>query len=112
MSAFFGVSRAAYYVWVNKLDRENPDPERMKLVQEACEASHRIYGYCRVTLWLKQKHALAINHKAVLQLMNKLDIRSRVRKRKMHKKLEEIGTYHRYPNVLNRDFVATRPNQK
>ena len=30
----------------------------------------------------------------------------------MHKKLEEIGTYHRYPNVLNREFVATKPNQK
>lgn len=44
--------------------------------------------------------------------MNKLSIRSVARKRKMYKKLEEIGTYHRYPNLLNRDFVATRPNQK
>jgi putative transposase len=30
----------------------------------------------------------------------------------MHKKLEEISSYHRYPNVLNRDFIATKPNQK
>ena len=44
--------------------------------------------------------------------MNKLGIRSQARKPKMYKKLEEIGTYHRYPNVLNRDFVATKPNQK
>ena len=84
----------------------------MELVQEAYEASHKIYGYRLVTLWLKQKRALAINHKAVLRLMNKLNIRSRARKRKMYKKLEEIGTYHFYPNVLNRDFLATRPNQK
>ena len=28
------------------------------------------------------------------------------------KKLEDIGTYHRYPNVLKRDFVAAKPNQK
>ena len=82
------------------------------LVQEAYEASHKIYGYRRITLWLKQKHALVINPKAVLRLMNKLNIRSRARKRKMYKNLEEIGVYHRYPNVLNRDFVATRPNQK
>jgi len=112
MCYFFGVSRAAYYVWVNKLDREDPDRERMELVQEAYETSHKVYGYRRITLWLKLKRALVINHKAVLRLMNKLNIRSRARKRKRYKKLEEIGTYHCYPNVLNRDFVATRPNQK
>ena len=44
--------------------------------------------------------------------MGKLGIRSQARKPKLHKKLEEIGTYHRYPNVLNREFVATEPNQK
>ncbi len=112
MCTFLGVSRAAYYAWVKKLDREDPDGERLELVQAAYEASHKIYGYRRITLQLKQKHALKINSKAVLRLMNKLNIRSRARKRKMYKKLEEIGTYHRYPNVLNRDFVATRPNQK
>ncbi len=112
MCIFFGVSRAAYYAWVNKLDREDPDRERMALVQEAYETSHKIYGYRRVTLWLKQRRALVINHKTVLRLMNKLNIRSRARKRKMYRKLEEIGTYHRYANVLNRDFMASRPNQK
>ena len=44
MCAFFGVSRAAYYAWVNKLDQADPDRERMELVQEAYEASHKIYG--------------------------------------------------------------------
>ena len=112
MCEFFGVSRAAYYAWVKKMDQEDPDRVRMALVQEAYVASHQIYGYRRVTLWLKQKHALAINHKAVLRLMNRLNIRSRARKRKMYRQLEEIGTYHRYPNLLNRNFTAERPNQK
>jgi len=66
----------------------------------------------RITIHLQRKLGLQINHKAVLRLMNKLGIRSQARKLKMYKKLEEIGTYHRYPNVLNRDFVATKPNQK
>ena len=112
MGIFLGVSRAPYYGWESRLEQEDPDRDRMALVQEAYEASHKIYGYRRITLWLKQKHALVINPKAVLRLMNKLNIRSRARKRKMYKNLEEIGIYHRYPNVLNRDFVATRPNQK
>jgi transposase InsO family protein len=68
--------------------------------------------YRRITIHLQRKQGLRINHKAVLRLMSKLGIRSQARKPKMYKKLAEIGTYHRYPNVLNRDFVATKPNQK
>ena len=41
-----------------------------------------------------------------------LGIRSQARKPQIYKKLEEIGTFHRYSNVLNREFVATKPNQK
>lgn len=112
MCEFFGVSRAAYYAWIQKLEHGDPDQERMRLVLAAYEANHKIYGYRRITLWLKQKQGFGMNHKAVLRLMNKLGIHSRARQRKMYKKLSEIETYHRYPNVLNRDFVATRPNQK
>jgi transposase InsO family protein len=112
MCEFFGVSRAAYYEWVRKIEQDDPDQERMEQIQAAYEASHNTYGYRRITLQLQQKQSLHINHKAVLRLMNKLGIRSVARKRKMYKKLEEIGTYHSYPNLLNRDFVATRPNQK
>jgi len=112
MCAFFGVSRAAYYAWLGKLEKGDRDQERMEQVQQAYEANHQVYGYRRIALWLRQERQVVINHKAVLRLMNKLGIHSRARKRKMYRKLEELGTYHTYPNVLNRDFVATRPNQK
>ena len=112
MCEFFAVSRAAYYAWVKKLEEADPDQERMEQVQAAYETSHRTYGYRRITLHLQQKEGLSINHKAVLRLMHKLHIRSVARKPKLCKKLEEFGTYHTYPNLLNRDFVATRPNQK
>jgi transposase InsO family protein len=112
MCEFFAVSRAAYYAWIKKLAEPDPDQERMEQIQAAYEASHNTYGYRRITLHLQQKQALAINHKAVLRLMRKLNIRSVARKRKIYKKLEELDIYHSYPNLLNRDFVATRPNQK
>ena len=53
-----------------------------------------------------------MNHKAVLRLMNRLGIRSVARQRKMFTKMSQLETYHTYENVLNRDFTATRPNQK
>jgi hypothetical protein len=112
MCEFFAVSRAAYYEWVRKLEEPDPDQERLAQVQTVYQTSHRTYGYRRITLDLQQKQGLCINHKTVLRLMRKLNIRSVARKPKLHKNLEEIGIYHKYPNLLNRDFAASHPNQK
>ena len=112
MCKFFGVSRAAYYTWLKHLEQADPAAERKQLIQEAYEKSHKIYGYRRITLWLRKNKEACINHKAVLRLMNKLNIHSVARKRKIYKKITELGTYHRYENVLNREFIASHPNQK
>ena len=84
MCEFFGVSRAAYYEWVRKLVETDPDQERMEQVQTAYEASHKTYGYRRITIHLQQKMGICINHKAVLRLMGKLGIRSQARKPGRH----------------------------
>ncbi len=68
----------------------------MEWVQEAYEQSHKTYGYRRITFWLRK-------HK---------NIRSIARRRKIAKKLAELDIYHHYANVLNREFLAVRPNQK
>jgi len=112
MCKFFSISRAAYYAWVKHSSQPDKDAEGMRLIQEAWEKSRKIYGYRRVTLWLQQKKGLSINHKAVLRLMKKMKIRSVARKRKPYKKMTELGTYHRYENILNRDFSAEKANQK
>jgi transposase InsO family protein len=112
MCTFFGISRAAYYAWRKRMDRSDPDAERKQQVQEAYDASKKTYGYRRIGLWLRQKRAVIINHKAVLRLMNRLGIHSVARQRKVFTKISQLETYHRYENVLNRDFSATRPNQK
>jgi len=112
MCAFFGVSRAAYYAWAKRIEMPDRDAERMAQVLEAYQASHRTYGYRRVTMSLQTQRRICINHKAVLRLMNKLGIHSVARKRKVFKKLDGIEGFHHYPNLLARDFTATRPNQK
>jgi putative transposase len=112
MCEFFGVSRAAYYEWLKHLPEPDPDRERLEWVQEAYEKSHKTYGYRRITFWLRKHKDIRINPKAVLRLMNKLNIRSIARKRKISKKLAELDIYHRYDNVLNREFMAARPNRK
>jgi putative transposase len=112
MSAFFGISRAAYYAWRKRIDRLDADAERKELIQAAFQASKQTYGYRRIGLWLREKREVIINHKAILRLMHQLGIRSIARQRKPYRKTSQLETYHRYENVLNRDFTATRPNQK
>ena len=75
MCEFFGVSRAAYYAWVKRLQEKDRDLERMQQIQAVYEKSHKSYGYRRITIQLQDKHGLQINHKAVLRLMRKLGIR-------------------------------------
>jgi len=112
MCKFFGISRAAYYAWVKRLDQPDPDRERMEQVREAYEKSHRIYGYRRISLWLLKQKGICMNHKAVLRLMNKLNIRSVARQRKIFRRMAKAQIYHHYENVLQRKFSASQPNQK
>jgi transposase InsO family protein len=112
MCVFFGVSRAAYYAWLKRLDQPDKDAKRMALIKEAWEKSHKTYGYRRISLWLRQHKGIVVNHKAVLRLMNKLNIQSVARKRKPYQKLSQLDSYHRYDNVLDRQFTAEKPNQK
>jgi transposase InsO family protein len=112
MCQFFGVSRAAYYVWVKRLEQSDPNTDRIQLIEEAYEKSHRTYGYRRIAMWISKNKGVVINRKAVLRLMNRLNIHSVARKRKIYKKVTELGTYHRYENILNREFTASCPNQK
>lgn len=112
MCAFLKVSRAAYYAWMHKLDEPDPDAPHLALIQQAYQASHRTYGYRRISLWLRQKRGMVINPKAVLRLMRKLQIRSCARRRRFFRNGETSGMAQHYPNRLERDFAASRPNQK
>jgi putative transposase len=84
----------------------------MALVQEAFQRSHRTYGYRRIAVWLRSQKGIQINGKAVLRLMNKLEIRPLARRRRVYRSLEQMPAEHTYPNRLQRDFAASHPNQK
>jgi putative transposase len=112
MCTFLKVSRAAYYAWKKRSSKPDRDTERMKLIEKAFQSSHNTYGYRRIQIWIQQKTGITINHKAVLRLMNKLAIHSVARRRKFVRRAEDYGIFHRYANILKRDFSASRPNQK
>ena len=108
MCRFFDVSRSGYYDYVKRMDipaRDLPLAEKIK----ECQAKNgKTYGYRRIHIWLERQ---GIHHdpKTILRVMQKYNLLSEIRR----KKYRNYGDYlHRYPNLLNRDFNADRPNQK
>ena len=108
MCRFFNVSRSGYYDYVKRMDipaRDLPLAEKIK----ECQAKNgKTYGYRRIHIWLERQ---GIHHdpKTILRVMQKYNLLSEIRR----KKYRNYGDYlHRYPNLLDRDFNADRPNQK
>ena len=108
MCRFFDVSRSGYYDYVKRIDTLAWDLPLAEKIRECQERSHSTYGYRRVHIWL-ERQGIHKNPKTILRVMQKYNLLSVVRR----KKYRNYGAHlHRYPNLLNRDFHADRPNQK
>ncbi|OEF95966.1 integrase, partial [Vulcanibacillus modesticaldus] len=69
-----------------------------------------IYGYRRIKGWLKRRYNLKVNHKRVQRLMKEMGICAVIRKKRPYYGKKE--PYVISNNNLNRDFHATKPNEK
>ena len=108
MCRFLEVSRSGYYGYVTRMSIPAKDLNLANKIQECQEKCGKTYGYRRVHIWL-ERQGIRHNPKTILRVMQKYNLLSAVRR----KKYRNYGEYlHRYPNLLNRDFKAERPNQK
>lgn len=108
MCKFFEVSRSGYYAFLRRMNIPDKDLPLAEKIKECQEESHRTYGYRRVHIWL-ERQGIYRNPKTVLRVMQKYNLLSVVRRKKFHYCSQYL---HRYPNLLNREFTAERPNQK
>jgi len=69
------------------------------------------YGYRRITAALARSTAAPVNHKCVQRLMQKMGLRALVRSKKRPRDVAGVSDAH-VANVLQRNFLATAPNQK
>jgi putative transposase len=109
-----GVSISGYYKWHKRQssptekDREN---EEIKKYIISCHTKFKgIYGYRRIKTWINRTYKLRLNHKRIQRLMNQLGIRSVIRKKKPYYGKKEAFVVS--DNHLNREFNASRPNEK
>lgn len=103
------MARSSYYYYEKRsqvVDKYNVIKE---LIKQIYSQNKGRYGYRRITLELSNRGVL-INHKTVLQLMRVLGLKSLIRLKKYKSYKGEMGKA--APNILARNFKATKPNQK
>ena len=111
-----GVSRAAYYKWLNRTPslREIENEVILEDIHHLYEQVDGIYGYRRITLTINRKrkeaHQNPINEKRVYRLMNLIGLKSVIRRKR--KRYKKSTAHHVAENVLNREFTAENPNEK
>jgi transposase InsO family protein len=104
-----GLARSTYYYYVKLRTAPDKHSEVKKQITQIYTDNRGRYGYRRITLELRNRGHL-INHKTVQRLMKILGLFCRVRMKKYHSYKGEVGKI--APNLLERNFKATAPNQK
>lgn len=108
-----GISRAAYYKWVHHKpsDKDKEDERIVQAIREISQSNNSLFGCMKMFYVLRNKYHFTCGHNRVYRLMCINDIRSNFRRRaRYHYKSstpEETAE-----NVLNRNFNASRPNEK
>jgi len=103
------MARSSFY-YHQKQSKSSDKYEHIKELIKSIYQKHKgRYGYRRITDEL-QNRAIVINHKTVLRLMKLLGLKSIIRVKKYKSYKGENGKI--APNILQRNFKATAPNQK
>ena len=107
--ALAGLPRSTFYYHLKKLDAPDKYANVKTKIAEIYHKHKGRYGYRRITLELRRS-GININHKTVQRLMSELGLKSIVRIKKYRSYRGKIGKI--APNILSRDFKASKPNEK
>ncbi len=103
------MARSSFYYY----QKQNKIPDKYKAIKEGINSIYKQhkgrYGYRRITDELQNK-GIIINHKTVLRIMKLLGLKSIIRVKKYKSYKGEQGKI--APNVLDRNFKASAPNQR
>lgn len=104
------MARSVFYYHLKKLkegvDKYKHEREEIKSIFHEHKGR---YGYRRITAEMRNR-GYVINHKTVQRIMKSENLKCQIRKVKYRSYKGEVGRI--APNILERDFKASSPNQK
>lgn len=104
-----GLARSTFYYQVKAADVADKYVDMKARICSIFALHKGKYGYRRITLALRNMGE-RINYKTVKRLMDELKLKSSVRVKKYRSYKGLVGKI--APNILDRQFKATRPNEK
>jgi putative transposase len=110
MCRLLGVARAGYYAWLDHpiSDRAQEDERLLRLIRASFLASHGIYGAPRILLDLRERGETCSKHR-VERLMRENGLRALHGYRTRQLPAPKVPAL--IPNILQRQFTASRANQ-
>jgi len=106
-----GLARSTYYYQCQPSVRAEQQSDMEGRIRAVYDKHKGRYGYRRITATLAKSMAEPVNHKCVQRLMQKMGLRALIRAKKRSWGVPDVSDMH-VPNVLQRNFLASAPNQK
>jgi transposase InsO family protein len=103
------LSKSTFYFEINKPGIDIKNEELIEKIKDIFIENKKRYGVRRVTAELHNQ-GIVVNHKKVQRIMNKFELKATKTKIKYHSYIGEVG--HIADNIINRDFEASKPNEK
>ncbi|WP_276310412.1 IS3 family transposase [Planococcus halotolerans] len=103
------IPRSTYYYWIKHHERPDKYKEVKANIAEIYHEHKGRYGHCNIQIELG-KRGTHLDPKTVLKLMKAIGHTCRVGMKKYRSYRGNVGKV--APNVLSRDFMAEKPNQK
>ena len=103
------MARSTFYYHTKRMLEPDGYNDARTAIREIYDRHRGRYGYRRITAQLRNDGML-LNHKTVQKLMVEMNLYGKRKTAKYKSYKGEIGTV--APNVIDRDFTATAPNQK
>ncbi|VVP79661.1 IS3 family transposase ISPsy8 [Pseudomonas fluorescens] len=102
------LARSTFYYQVGALQKPDKHADLKATIQGLYHEHEGRYGYRRITLAIRKKEP--VNEKRVQRLMEDMNLKSLVRPKRYRSYKGLVGKI--APNLLERNFLAQRPNQK
>ena len=112
MCKIIKVDKSSYYHWINAgCVVKRIDHHLNSLIESVFVQGRNNYGTRRISSKLKELHGLLVSRKRISNIMKDLNLKVKM-KRRYKNTTDSNHNFPIAPNVLNRDFYASNPDEK
>ncbi|WP_230752775.1 IS3 family transposase [Teretinema zuelzerae] len=107
------VSRSGFYKFLKATDKESDGDHALVQCMRAIQTETSLtYGYRRMKIAIEAQLHYPVNHKRIARLQKANDLQAVIRRKRFNYPKSSFVIEGAKPNILNRNFIAEKPNQK